>query len=121
MKIEAESVYIIQQSTNFSNLWYSFKSSVKAFKPHHSQTDPKQCKQNDHIPEVYSELRQTYNMARFSNKDNGCTLSSILARRCLRRLTVFSVRLCILAIMHWPIPEKNWAIIGKTYHKIIFQ
>ena len=35
MKIETESVYIIQQSTNFSNLWYSFKFSVKAFKPHH--------------------------------------------------------------------------------------
>ena len=33
--MEAESLYIIQQSTNFSKLWYSFKSSVKAFKPYH--------------------------------------------------------------------------------------
>ena len=35
MKIEVESLYIIQQSTNFSKLWYSFKFSVKAFKPYH--------------------------------------------------------------------------------------
>ena len=35
MEIEAESLYIIQQSTNFSKLWYSFKYSVKVFKPHH--------------------------------------------------------------------------------------
>ena len=34
MKIEAESLYIIQQKTNFLKLWYSLKSSVKPFNPY---------------------------------------------------------------------------------------
>ena len=35
MKIEAESLYIFQRITNFSKLWYSFKSSAKTIKPCH--------------------------------------------------------------------------------------
>ena len=35
MKIKTKPLCIIQQSTNFCKLWYSLKSSVKAFKPCH--------------------------------------------------------------------------------------
>ena len=60
MKIEAESLYIIQKPTNFSKLWYSFKSLVKNLQTISlSQTDPKYYEQNGHIPELYSELFQT--------------------------------------------------------------
>ena len=61
MKIETESLYMIQQQTNFSKLWYSFRFSVKAFKLYHCHKLilSNQYIQNRHIPEVYSELCQT--------------------------------------------------------------
>ena len=31
------------------------------------------------------------------------------------------IQLCILVTMHWPISEKHFTIIGKTYHEIFFQ
>ena len=34
-KIEMESLYIIQRWANFPKFWYSFRSSVKVFKPYH--------------------------------------------------------------------------------------
>ena len=49
MKIKMEPLCIIQQSTNFSKLWYSLKYLVKAFKPcycHNKMDIFQRCIQN---------------------------------------------------------------------------
>ena len=100
MKIEVESLYIIQQSTNFSKLWYSFKSSVKAFKPCHCH---KLILNNINKMGIFQSCIQNsvkHLRWRFSQK-------KIVKyfRENLGRLTGF--RILYLAIMHWPILDKH--------------
>ena len=115
MKIDVESLYTIQQSSNFSKLWYSLKSSVKAIKPYHCH---KLVLNNINKMDIF--LRHIQNSVkhlrwRFSQKK---IMAEKIHDRCL---TGFRIHLFILAIMHWPIPEKHSTIIGKTYYKILFQ
>ena len=96
----------------FQNL--VFKSSIKTFKPYHCHKLIlnninkmgifQRCIQNP-IKHLRSHFSQKYitaeNVKCFCEKIN------------LRCLTGFWIRLCILAIIHWPIPEKYSTIIPK--------
>ena len=117
MKIEAESLYIIQQQTNFFKLLYSLKSSVKALPILNNIKKMgifQRCIQNPvkHLRLGFSQKKITAKNSLASlRKDPSQTFGSV------QSTPLYSSNYALAYL----ISKKHFTVTGKSYNKVLFQ